>query len=75
MTKDRTVKKSYEWKVISTGLLGGTKIRWENDIKEDLRNMKINKWTKCIKDWVKWKEVAKKAKHSNSEVVASDEEE
>ena len=39
-----------------------TKIRWENDIKEDLRIMKINNWTKCIQDWVKWKKVVEKAK-------------
>ena len=34
----------------------------ENDIKEDLRIMKINNWTKCIQQRLKWKEVAEKAK-------------
>jgi hypothetical protein len=34
--------------------------------------MKINKWTKCIQDWVKWKEVVEKPKLSNSEVAAPD---
>jgi hypothetical protein len=33
------------------------KIGWENDIKEDIRIMKINNWTKCVQDRVKWKEV------------------
>jgi len=42
--------------------LAGPKIKWENDIKEDLRIMKINNWTKCIQDWVKWKEVVEEAK-------------
>jgi hypothetical protein len=37
------------------------KIRWENDIKEDIRIMKINNWTECIQDRVKWKEVVEKA--------------
>jgi len=33
-------------------------------IKEDLRIMKINNWTQCIQDRVKWKEVNEKAKNS-----------
>jgi len=45
MTKDRIVKKLYEWKLISTGLPGRPRIRWENNIKKDLSIMKINKWT------------------------------
>jgi hypothetical protein len=36
--------------------------RWGNDKIEDLRNMKINNWTKCIQDRVKWKGVFEKAK-------------
>jgi hypothetical protein len=31
-------------------------------IKEDLRIMELNSWTKCIQDWVKWKEVVEKAR-------------
>jgi len=34
--------KNHEWKLISTGLAGIPKIRWENDTKENLRIMKIN---------------------------------
>jgi len=49
------VQKLYEWKPISTRLAGRPKVRWENDIKEDLRIMKINNWTKCIQDRVKWR--------------------
>jgi hypothetical protein len=40
---------------MSTRLAGRPNIRWENDKKEDLRVMKINNWTKCFKDWIKWK--------------------
>jgi len=42
MTNDRMVKKLYEWKLISTDLAGGPKIRCENDTKESLRIMKRN---------------------------------
>jgi hypothetical protein len=61
MTNDRTVKKLYEWQPISTRLAGRPKIIWENDIKENLRIMKINNWRKCIQEWVIWKEVVEKA--------------
>jgi len=30
-------------------LAGRPKIRWEHNIKEDLRIMKINNWTKCTR--------------------------
>jgi hypothetical protein len=36
------VKKLHEWKPISTGRAERPKPRWKNDIKEDLRIMKIN---------------------------------
>jgi hypothetical protein len=37
-------------------------MRSKNDIKEDLWIMKIINYTKCIQDWVKWKEVVEEAK-------------
>jgi hypothetical protein len=42
MTNDRTVKKLYEWKLISVKLAGRPEIRWEN-IREDLQIMKITR--------------------------------
>jgi hypothetical protein len=62
MTNDIMVKKIYEWQLISTRLAGNPKIIWENAIKKDLRIMKINNWTKCIQEWVIWKEAVEKAK-------------
>jgi hypothetical protein len=59
-------------KPMSTRFAGRPQIRWENDVKEDLRIMKIN--GQCIQDWVKWKAVVGKAK-TFSVVVARDEEE
>jgi hypothetical protein len=44
----RIVKILYDWKLMSTGLAGSPKITWENDIKENIRIMKINNLTKCI---------------------------
>jgi hypothetical protein len=56
------VKKLYEWKPMSKSLAGRPRTGWENDVKGDVRIMKINNRTKCIQDRVKWKEVAEKAK-------------
>lgn len=42
MTNDRMVKNVYEWKPVSTRLARRSKTRWENDIREDLKGVKIN---------------------------------
>jgi hypothetical protein len=52
MENDGMAAKLYQRKPISSRLTGKPKIRWENDIKEDLRTMKINNWTKCVQDQV-----------------------
>jgi len=62
MTNDRMVKKLYYWKPKSRRLAGRPEIRWENDIKGDLRIMGVNNSTKCTQDRVKCKEVAEKAR-------------
>jgi len=46
----------------TTRLAGRPKIRWEKDVKGDLRIMRINKCTKCSQDRVIWKEVVEKAR-------------
>jgi hypothetical protein len=44
MTNDRTAKKLYVWKLMSTSLAGRPEIRRENDTKENLRIIKMNNW-------------------------------
>jgi hypothetical protein len=61
MTNDMIDKKLCEWKPIYTGLAGKPKTGWET-IKDYLRIMKINNWTKRIENRVKLKEVDGKAK-------------
>jgi hypothetical protein len=43
---------------------GRPKPRWENDIKNDLKEMKLNNWRICIQDRNKWKRVIEKTKKS-----------
>jgi hypothetical protein len=46
---DRMVKKIHEWKPMSTRSLGRPKSRWEDAVKNDLINMRINNWRDCIR--------------------------
>jgi hypothetical protein len=59
------VKKIYEWKPISTRPQGRLKLRWENYIKNDLKEMKLNNWRICIKDRKRWKRIVERAKTLN----------
>jgi hypothetical protein len=59
------VKKAYEWKPISTRPQGRPKLRWENNIKNDLKEMKLNNWRICIQDRNRWKRLVEKAKTFN----------
>jgi hypothetical protein len=44
MPDDRMVKKVHEWKPMSTR----PKTRWENDVRNDLKTMRIHNWRDCI---------------------------
>jgi len=59
---DRMVKKVYKWKPMLTRPLGRPKNRWEDDIRNDMKKLKIENWTSCIQDRNKWKLCAEKAK-------------
>jgi hypothetical protein len=61
MHSDRTVKKVYEWKPISTRPQGRPKLRWENDIKNDLKEMKLSNWRIFIQGRNKWEMIVEKA--------------
>jgi hypothetical protein len=65
MDSDRTVKKVYEWKPTATRPQCRPKLRWENDIKNDLKEMKLNDWRICIQERKEWKRIIEKAKTFN----------
>jgi hypothetical protein len=39
-----------------------TKSRWEDDVREDLKKMKLIKWVYQAQDRFKWKAIVEKAK-------------
>jgi hypothetical protein len=57
------VKKIYKWKSFtSRQAVGKPKSRWEDDVKNDLKKMKLIKWTELVQDRLKWKAIVEKAK-------------
>jgi hypothetical protein len=55
-------KKVYKWKPMLTRPLRRPKNRWEDDIRNDMKKLKIKNWTSCIQDRNKWKLYVEKVK-------------
>jgi hypothetical protein len=63
MSDTRTVEKIFNWKPLTKRSQGRPKYRWEDNVKQDICQMKIKNWTACVQDREKWKkEVVEKAK-------------
>jgi hypothetical protein len=58
MPDSRRVKKIFKWTPLTTRPKGRPKQRWEHNIIQDIRQLKIKNWTACVQDRVKWKNVA-----------------
>jgi len=65
MPDTRTVKKIFNWKPLSKRSQGRPKYRWEDNIKQDICQLKIQNWIACVQDRGKWKEVVEKVKTFN----------
>jgi hypothetical protein len=62
MPETSIVKKIHKWKPFTGRPVGRPKSRWEYDVRNDLKKMKLIKWTEQVQDRLKWKGVVKKAK-------------
>jgi hypothetical protein len=62
MPETSIVKKIYKWKPFTSRLVGRPKSRWEDDVRNDLKKMKIIKWTEQAQNHLKWKDIVEKAK-------------
>jgi hypothetical protein len=61
MPETSTVKKIYKWKPFTGRPVGRPKSRWE-DVRNDLKKMKLIKWAGQVQDRLKWKDTAERAK-------------
>jgi hypothetical protein len=55
MPDTRTVKKIFNWKPLTKRSQGRPKYRWEDNITQDICQMKIKNWIACAQDRGKWK--------------------
>jgi hypothetical protein len=62
MPENCTIKKIHKWKPFTRRPVGRPKSRWEDDVRNGLKKMKLIKWTEQVQDCLKWKDIVKKAK-------------
>jgi hypothetical protein len=62
MDAARTVKKLTEWEPCLSRLVGRPRLRWLEQVEEDLKKMKVRNWRKKCKDRRWWNEIVKQAK-------------
>jgi len=58
MPETSTVKRIHKWKPFT----GRPKSRWEDDVRNDLKKMKLMKWAEQVQDRLKWSDIVEKAK-------------
>jgi len=56
------VRKIYKWQPYITRPVGRPKHRWDDDVTNDLRRMKLLKWSEQAQDRLEWKKIVEKAK-------------
>ena len=66
MPEARAAKKIFKWNPLTTRPRERPKYRWEDNIIQDIGQMKIKHWLTCVQDRAKWRGGVGKAKTSNS---------
>jgi hypothetical protein len=62
MADDNNIKKINKWKPMSKRPIGRPKTRWEDDVLEGIKSMKICDWQNVIQNSGRWKKVAEQAR-------------
>jgi len=62
MPETSTVKRIHKWKTLTGRSAGRPKSRWEDDVRNDLKKMKLVKWAEQVQGRSKWKDIVEKAK-------------
>jgi hypothetical protein len=65
MPQEREVTRIYKWKPFASRPIGRLKIRWEDDIREDLQTVRTENWKKSVLDRDCWKAVVERTKGHN----------
>ena len=59
---EREVKSIYKWKPHATRPKGRPRLRWDDDMRDDLRKMGINNWKQKAQEWKAWRGIIELAK-------------
>jgi len=62
MNQARPTRKLLDWKPMGTRLVGKQRQRWQEDVMEDLKKLKVKNWKEAAKDRRTWRDLAEKAK-------------
>jgi len=65
MAEDNNVQKIKRWKPISERSIGRPKIRWVDDVLEDIKSMNVRNWKKVAQNRDRWKKVVEQARTLN----------
>jgi hypothetical protein len=62
MTNEGVAKTIYKWKPYATRLKGRSRVRWEDDVRIDLRKMGVTNCKQRTQERKQWKEILEQAK-------------
>jgi len=62
MTNERVAKTIYKWKPYASRLKGRPRVRWEDDVRNDLRKTGVTNWKQRTQERKKWEEIIEQAK-------------
>jgi len=62
MDQARPTRKLLDWKPTGTRPVRRPRQRWEEDVMEDLKKLKVKKWKEAAKDRRTWRDLAEKGK-------------
>jgi hypothetical protein len=62
MPDGRVAKSIFKWKPYATRLEGRPRLRWEDDVRNDLKKMGVKTWKQRVQERNQWKEIIEQAK-------------
>ena len=62
MDQARSTRKLLDWKPMGTRPVGKPRQRWQEDVMEDLKKLKVKNWKEVAKDRRTWRDLAEKTK-------------
>ena len=65
MAEDNNVQKIKKWKPMSKRAIGRPKIRWEDDVLEDIKSMNVRNWKNVAQNRDSWKKVVEQGRTLN----------